>query len=496
MTGKSISELIGSRAGTTIQLVVLGALLAVGIAIVLLLLGVLLSRLTERPGWLARLRSILRLILVSGGVSIPVIAFATLTLVYLARSGSQFNIGHVTWWPVFFMALLPAWLLVQTGHGELSNRSGDPGVSNGRLVVNLGVKLLVRLLKLVGAIIALAVLVEMTFAIPGLGRQLMDSVFRRDLPVVFGVAWNFAIIVVLVKLVAELIEIAYRWAFATPAPQVQPESRNSPRTGIPTGWLVVCLVLVTLSLITAAVAPLLAPYEFNQINLADRLAPPSAKHILGTDHLGRDLLTRLLHGLRTTLFASLLSVVVMVVAAAAWGVLAAWVKKADNWLGDTLEDLIMLPRDALCAFPWLVLLLILMGLTGPGFLQVALIGSLVLYPRALGMMQEGYSSAPPRRGHLMGAVWSIPVMFLFSVAGAVLFTSALGYMGMGVPPPFPELGSILSGSGLQYALTAPWVIQWPTLVLTLLSLTWVMAGDALLERLGFLSKAVWARAME
>ena len=172
-------------------------------------------------------------------------------------------------------------------------------------------------------------------------------------------------------------------------------------------------------------------------------------------------------------------------------------KKADNWLGDTFEDLIMLPRDALCAFPWLVLPLILLtGLPESGLLPVAFVTSLVLLPRAVGMMQEGYGSASPGRGPLMGAVWSIPVMLLFAVPGVFLYASALDYLGIGVPPPTLELGSLLSSSGLRYALTSPGLILWPALVLALLSLVWVMAGDALLERLGFGSKAVWSKVME
>lgn len=278
---------------------------------------------------------------------------------------------------------------------------------------------------------------------------------------------------------------------------MQPETLTSPRNGIPTGWLVFCLALVAVSLVVALAAPLLAPYDPYQVSIADRLAQPSAKHILGTDNLGRDVFTRLLYGLRTTISISLLGVAVMAAAAAGWGVLAAWVKKADNWLGDTLEDLIMLPRDALCAFPWLVLPLILLtGLTGSGLLPVAFVTSLALFPRALGMIQEGYSSARPGRGPLMGAVWSIPVMLLYAVPGVILFTSALDYLGIGVPPPTPELGSLLSSSGMQYAVTSPGLVLWPALVLALLSLVWVMAGDALLERLGFGSKAVWSRVVE
>ncbi len=134
---------------------------------------------------------------------------------------------------------------------------------------------------------------------------------------------------------------------------------------------------------------------------------------------------------------------ILSVVAAGWAMLAAYLRKANNWLGDTLEDIVMLPRDVLCAFPWLVLLLLLMSIVGPGFIQVALIGSLVLLPRAVGMMQEAYHSPPLGRGWLYSVLWSIPVMFLFAVAGGILYTSSVSYLGWGIPPPIPELGGMI-----------------------------------------------------
>ena len=143
-----------------------------------------------------------------------------------------------------------------------------------------------------------------------------------------------------------------------------------------------------------------------------------------------------------------------------------------------------------------VLLLLLMSMVGPGLLQVVLMGSLVLLPRAVGMMREAYSSPPEGRNWLYSVLWSVPVMFILTVAGAIFYTSSLSYFGFGIPPPAPELGNMLSGTGRTYMLQAPWMAQWPRLVLVLLCLVWVMAGDAVLERLGFRSKAVWAKVVE
>jgi len=218
---------------------------------------------------------------------------------------------------------------------------------------------------------------------------------------------------------------------------------------------------------------------------------------MGADNVGRDIFSRLLYGIRIDLQASLMSAGILVVIATGWAMLAAYLKKADNWLGDTLEDIVMLPRDVICSFPWLVLLLLLMSIVGPGLLQVALVvGLVVLLPRAVGMMREAYNSPPEGRGWLYSVLWSIPVMFIFAVAGGILYTSSVSYLGFGVPPPTPELGSMLSGSGRQFMMEAPWILLWPGPVLASLSFVWVMAGDALLERLGFRTKALWLKVME
>jgi peptide/nickel transport system permease protein len=501
-TREPVSSLSGQRLGPTVRLVLLGGLLSLVIAAVLLFLGLLISRLTERSSWLAQVRRVLRLVLVSGGVTTSIFmgtAIGALLIVFSAHLWGWVPpkvYEGVSWLsPAFVVSLLPAWLLVQAGHGELANWLGGSTGSCARLARHLTVRLVIRLLKLVGAIIVVTVLVDQTFATRGLGTLMVQALFQRDFPVVFGIAWVFVLIVVLAKLAADLIGIAYNHFGRPPVPQHEGELAAT-RVTIPRGWLVFCLVLVLASIMVAVVGPAFAPYGYNEMNLADRLAAPSAGHILGTDNLGRDVFSRLLFALRTDLATSLMAAAVVLAIATGWAMLAAYVKKGDNWLGDTLEDLVMLPRDVLCAFPWLVLLLLWMSMVGPGLVQVALAGSLVLLPRTVGMMQEAYCSPPVGQGWPYSVLWSVPVMFILAVAGGILYTSSLSYLGFGIPPPTPELGGMLSGTGLTYMFQTPWMALWPGLVLAFLFFVWLMAGDALLERLGFRSKAVWAKAVE
>ena len=495
-SGVPVSDLIGQRIGATLQLVVYTSLLALGIAGLLLFLGVLLSRITERPLWLAKLRTVLRLVGVSKAVSSPIF-LGIFPLAILV-----FPLGIFSWsppiagqvipgWLVLYVSLLPAWLIVQAGHGELSR----PFDSNVELTKHLAVTSVTRLLKLMGAIFVVAILAEQSSATPGLGRLLLQAVDTRDMPLAFGIAFILAVIVVLAKLVADLTGIAYN----RPGKNRTTGSAIAllpSRYLIPKGWVIFSLVLVFVVILTALVIPAIAPYHFNEIILADRLSPPSAAHILGTDNLGRDVLSRLLFGIRLEVFSSLSVVAAISVVAFMWALLAAAVRNRHDWLGDILEDVVMLPRDIVVAFPWLVLLLILMSLIGGGIVSVGLMTGIVLLPHIVGMMRELSVSAPPEKSWTRSVLLSVPVVFILGVGGALLYISSIGYLGLGVPPPQPELGSMLAGSGRLYMITAPWVGQWPIIVLILLPLFWVMAGDALLEKLGFRSKVVWAKVME
>jgi peptide/nickel transport system permease protein len=214
----------------------------------------------------------------------------------------------------------------------------------------------------------------------------------------------------------------------------------------------------------------------------------------------------LVYGVRVDLLVAILAVVIMGVVAVGWAMLAASARKRDDWRGDMLEDLVMLPRDILCAFPWLVLILLLtafggIATSGPysAFLfslPAMLVISLALLPRAAGIMQEASQSRLPGNGWLKPLALSIPIMLVFAVAGGALYLATISYLGFGVPPPAPELGSMLSGPSRRYLLQAPWMGLWPAAALLLLLSSWVMTGQVLLERLGFVSRSVWSKIWE
>ncbi|MFC1991892.1 ABC transporter permease [Chloroflexota bacterium] len=490
---ESVSEIIGQRLGITLRLIGLTGLLSLVFAAVFLSLGVLVSKMTQQPGWLARVRSVLRLVLVSSGASTPFFAAGTLFMVFLIPRLTPPSLSPGYWLEIlliaFFASLLPTWLLVQAGHGELANLSENN--SGMTLAKRLSIRLVIRLLRLVGIII----IVTMS---TGLGRLLVGGAGMRDFPLLFNVAWIFVIIVVLVKLSAGLIETAYDY-FSHAESEMTKIEESPLRFAVPKGWLIFSLGLACVSILIAVVGPLLAPYGWNEIMLRNRLAPPGPGLILGADNLGRDILSRLLHGIRIDVLAGLAVAGIISVLATGWAMLAERVNKTGSWLKETLESLVMLPGEILRAFPWLVLLILLLSMVaGEKMLMVMVVvfTSLVLLPRATLMVLEAYRSSPEGMGWLQALMRVVPMVFIFSVAAGIMYISAVSCSGYGLPPPYPELGGMLSGAGRQYMMVAPWMAQWPSIVLALLLLVWVMAGDALLERLGFRSKALWLKLVE
>jgi peptide/nickel transport system permease protein len=496
LSGLSVNEMINLRLGYTVQLILFGALLSLTIAVLLLLLIFFINRAVENNNRDNRIWQILRTVIISGSVSTPIFWVIT-GIVICLKSYKEIELirefdGAIYWWPVFFISLFPAWLLIQACYEDLEKNNG----SHYLLVRNLGVKLIVTLLKLMGTIIVLDIIVELIFQIPGLGRQLYGVAAQRDFPVVFGITWIFVVIVVVSRLAAELMEIFYQSLTPQQSLFGQSDRQTTRRTIIPKDWLIICLVLVFISIVFAVIAPVFAPYPVGEIHLSDRLGEPSSEYRLGTDQMGRDLLSQLIYAVRTDMQIGFMCVGVFLVVVIGWAILAVRFKQTGDWLDDTIHDLIMLPRDVVCAFPWLILILILMSMYGRGFLEFTIIGGLVLLPRAVSMMKEAYSSLFEEWGWIDSFIRSVPVMIIFAIAGSIIYISSAGFLGFGVPPGTPELGSMLTQEGRKYMELLPQLVLLPGIVLTLLIFIWVLAGNTLLEYLNFKSRSVWLKVFE
>lgn len=246
------------------------------------------------------------------------------------------------------------------------------------------------------------------------------------------------------------------------------------------------LVLVTLA---ALAAPLLAPYDPLLQDIGNRLARPTAAHLLGTDTLGRDLLSRLLYGARATLGLTGLVAVMMVPIGLAIGIAAGY---CGGWTNRILSGV----TNVTMAFPPLVLALAFVGLLGPGLIHAALALVLTGWPayarlaraEAQLLRNSDYIAAAETQG-IVGArlLWGhiLPacmpatrVRLALDLAGIILSASALGFLGLGVRPPTPEWGMMVAEGG-AVVFDQWWVAAFPGAAILLVSLAFNTLADGL-----------------
>ena len=253
------------------------------------------------------------------------------------------------------------------------------------------------------------------------------------------------------------------------------------------------LILLVLILVSIF-ADSLAPFRFAEINLDNRLAEPSGQHPLGTDQLGRDFLSRLIHGARLSLFVGLTATTLHVVVATLIGGTAGFV-------GGKFDLVVQRFVDAWMSIPGLLLLLTIMSLAGRGLLQVILVlgvssgitNSRVVRGAVIAIKENDYFRAARAVGsplahtllrHVLPNVMP-PIIIIFSITiGAIIVAEAsLSFLGFGLPPEVPSWGGMLSREGRQYMTIAPRLAIWPGLCLTIVVYGINMFGDAVRDQL-------------
>ena len=249
------------------------------------------------------------------------------------------------------------------------------------------------------------------------------------------------------------------------------------------------LVLLTLFTLLALAAPLVAPYDPAALDPAQALAPPSRAHWLGTDELGRDLLSRLLIGSRWTLGATSLATAVILIVGVGIGALA-------GYAGGVIDEVLMRVVDTLLAFPGLLLALAIAGALGPGMGNVVLaliavwwagyarvVRGLVLAARERQYVEAARSLGATdfwivTRHILPNVLAPVAVLATLEMGQLVLAVSALSFLGLGVQPPTPEWGAMLNDARV-YATTAPQLMILPGLAITLVVIAFNLLGDGL-----------------
>ena len=248
--------------------------------------------------------------------------------------------------------------------------------------------------------------------------------------------------------------------------------------------------ITLLLLIVAIFANLIAPYGVNANNMGNVLAPPSIHFWLGTDNLGRDLLSRVIFGAR-------ISVIVGLAATSLGTVISTVIGVVCGYFGGMLDLIVQRFVDAVMCIPMLMLVMLVMSILSPGMWQLILVlgisgginTSRVVRSAVIGIKENVYLQAAEAIGcsntriltkHILpNIIAPIIVGFTTYLPGVILTEASLSFLGYGIPPPAPSWGGMLSATGLEYMYLSPWMVLWPGIALTLTVYGVNIFGDAL-----------------
>ncbi len=265
-------------------------------------------------------------------------------------------------------------------------------------------------------------------------------------------------------------------------------------------WGTVGAIILLVLVLIAALAPVIAPYHFNEISITSRFQPPGGSYILGTDNLGRDVFSRALYGARPYVEAGLIATGTAIVI----GILLGFVSRFFSRKTDYILRIILF---SLSIIVWLIMLAQLVSIA-MRFLPFSihfindltnilrtentelmmehcaiftgLLLSLILLPATYSLSRETFTSGNPGKS-MVTLLFSFPVYLGIAAGAAVLLIVPAGFYGFGVPPPLPEWGNMLSGTGRQYMLEAPRMWQTPLISIGVTILGFILFTSATVE---------------
>lgn len=259
------------------------------------------------------------------------------------------------------------------------------------------------------------------------------------------------------------------------------------------------LLVITLFVLTAILAPFLSPHNPVEASLYDQIKPPiweeggTWKNILGTDDLGRDILSRLVYGARVSLFVALATVGIAVFFGSFLGAISGYYK-------GFLDNIIMRFMDILLAFPHILLAIVIMAYLGPGLTNAMIAIGIIYIPRfarivrasVLEECEKDYVTASRSVGArdwriifvaiLPNCLAPLIVQTTLGFASAILDAAALGFLGLGAQPPTPEWGAMIA-MGRSHILRAWWVMTFPGIAILFAVLGFNLFGDGLRDAL-------------
>ena len=253
-------------------------------------------------------------------------------------------------------------------------------------------------------------------------------------------------------------------------------------------------MVILILIIVAIFGDVLSPYVYSERHLADKLTGPSARYLLGTDQLGRDLLSRLIVGARLSLVVGLSATMLIVVVAVLIGGIS-------GFIGGKLDLVVQRFVDTWMAFPGLLILLTVMSIVGRGLPQIIVVlgilggiaASRIVRSAVIGVKDNDYFLAARAVGtpttqillrHVLPNIMAtVIIIFSINIGGVIISEAALSFLGFGLPVQIPSWGGMLSREGRKYMEVAPWLAIWPGVCLTVVVYCLNMFGDAVRDLL-------------
>ncbi|MCR4641412.1 MAG: ABC transporter permease [Lachnospiraceae bacterium] len=257
-------------------------------------------------------------------------------------------------------------------------------------------------------------------------------------------------------------------------------------------YLFVGLILTVFMCLVTLVGLVYTPYDTTAMDLSDKLAGPSLRHLMGCDNYGRDILSRVMEGMRNTFVIALLTVLIGTVFGVLVGALC-------GYFGGLLDDILMRINDVLFSFPSILLALVIISLLGTGSFNVVLALGIAFIPSFARIVRSEVKKQAAldyvQSARLMGAGHArtifvhilpniVPVLLSSVMIGfnnAVLAEAGLSYLGIGVQPPDASLGRMLS-EAQSYLFTAPWYALFPGLTIVLTVLGFALLAEGMSEK--------------
>jgi len=253
-------------------------------------------------------------------------------------------------------------------------------------------------------------------------------------------------------------------------------------------------LITLLLLLTALLCDFIAPYGFDENFVGPKWAPPSGTYLLGTDQLGRDVLSRIIYGARISVIVGLTATTLSVAISTVIGIISGYV-------GGKFDMILQRFVDAWMCFPGLMVLIVAVSLVGPGMWQVIIVlgllygigGSRIVRSAVIGVKENIYVYAAQSIGaptgrillrHILPNVMA-PIIILFTtrVPTMIMVEASLSFLGFGIPPPAPSWGGMLSLDGLRFMVRCPWLAISPGLALAIVVYGVNMFGDAVRDLL-------------